>query len=52
MIVYIVFEHTKHEESKIVAVFDSEDKADDYIHNHYPDDDSRFWIDWESYRVQ
>jgi hypothetical protein len=52
MIVYVVFEHKEHEESRIAAVFDSEEKADDYIYNHYPDDDSVFWLGWETFRVQ
>ena len=53
MKVYVVLERmTGPSSSSIVAIFDSEEKADDYIHNHYPDDDSVFWLDWESYRVQ
>ena len=52
MLVYVVFEHTRHEESRIAAVFDSEEKARDYVRNHYPDDDSQFWLDWDLYRVQ
>jgi len=52
MIVYVVFEHERHEGSRIAAIFDSEEKAEDYIHNHYPDDDSVFWLEWEEYRVQ
>jgi len=55
MVVYIVSEHELHGGSRIAAIFDSEEKAEDYIQNHYPDDDSEFslvWLDWESYRVQ
>lgn len=52
MIVYVVFEHKEHEESRIAAVFDSEEKADDYIHTRYPDVDSWFWLGWETFRVQ
>ena len=53
MKVYVVVEHMKHHgSSSIVAIFDSKNKAEDYIYNHYPDDDSVIWLDWESYRVQ
>ena len=52
MKVYVVLEHMKHHGFSIVAVFDSKEKANDYIRNHYPDDDSVIWLDWESYRVQ
>tara|TARA_R100000664_G_C2660664_1_gene77033 strand:+ start:96 stop:254 length:159 start_codon:yes stop_codon:yes gene_type:complete len=52
MKVYIVFGHHRHEGMEVRAVFDTPEKADDYIYNHYPDDDSVFWLDWESYRVQ
>ena len=51
MIIYIVFEHQRHEDSRILAVFDSEEKAQDYIHSHYPDDDTNRSLDWESFRV-
>jgi hypothetical protein len=52
MIVYIVFEYHRHEESRIIAVFDSEEKASDWIHDHYPDDDSDWWYEYEEYRVR
>lgn len=53
MIVYIVFEHHRHEENRIIAVFDSEEKASDWIYNHYPgDDDSVWWYEYEEYKVR
>ena len=58
MSVYIVFEHWSatpdsagNEGREVRAVFDSEEKAEDYIYNNYPDDDSEFWLDWEKYEV-
>jgi hypothetical protein len=51
-VVYVVFEQERHEGSRIAAIFSSEEKAEDYIHNHYPDDDSAFWLEWDEYRVQ
>jgi len=59
MKVYIVFEQWSatpdsagHEGREVRAVLDSEEKAEDYIRNHYPDDDSEFWLDWEKYEVE
>ena len=37
MYVYIVIECYKYEEERIVAVFDSPEKADDYIYNNSGD---------------
>ena len=54
MIVYIVFEYHRHEERRIAAVFDSEEKARDWIYDHYPDDDSDWYpiYECEEYRVR
>ena len=51
MKVYVILEHMMHHGSSIVAIFDSKEKADDYIHNNEPDDNSRCWLDWEEYEV-
>ena len=52
MKVYIVFEYHQYEESRIIAVFDSEEKAQGWIYHHYPDDDSVWWYEYEEYKVQ
>ena len=52
MKVYIVFEHQRHEGMYIRAVFDTEKKAKDYIHDNEPDDDVFFWLEWDEYEVE
>ena len=51
MIVYIVFQHIRHAGATVIAVYDSEEKAMDYVKIHYPGDDSMFWLSWEAYSV-
>ena len=51
MSVYIVFENELYEGMEVRAVFDTPEKANDYIHNNEPDDNSRCWLDWEEYEV-
>jgi hypothetical protein len=50
MKVYIVFEHTLHEDTRILAIFDSLDKAQDYVHNNERDDILQ-WLESEEYEV-
>jgi hypothetical protein len=52
MIVYVVFEHERHEGSSIAAIFDSEEKANDYIRDNLRDNSTNFWFDWGEYEVQ
>jgi hypothetical protein len=51
MKVYVVIEFEKYEGSRVVAVFDSEEKAQDYIYNNERGDPI-FTLDLESYTVQ
>ena len=52
MVVYVVFEHERYEGSTIAAIFDSEEKANDYIRDNLRDNSSIYWFDWEEYEVQ
>tara|TARA_R110001599_G_scaffold99156_4_gene254243 strand:- start:703 stop:858 length:156 start_codon:yes stop_codon:yes gene_type:complete len=51
MTVYVVIEYEKYEGNRVVAVFDSEEKAQDYIYNNERGDPI-FSLDLESYTVQ
>ena len=51
MKVYVVIEFEKYEGQRVVAVFDSEEKAQDYIYNNERGDPI-FTLDLESYTVQ
>jgi hypothetical protein len=59
MKVYIVFEQWSatpdsagHEGMEVRAVFDTPEKADDYIHNNEPDDNSWYRLHWDEYEVE
>jgi hypothetical protein len=50
MSVFVVFEYVRHEGSRIRAIFDSSEKARDYVYNNEPDHDE-VWLDWDEWQV-
>lgn len=52
MTVYIVFQYHRYEDADIVAVFDSEEKAIDYVHDNKPESFADFSLDYETFQVQ
>jgi hypothetical protein len=52
MTIYIVFKYHRYEEAQIVAVFDSEEKAYDYMYDNEPVDSSDCSLEVETFQVQ